>query len=132
MSTSQKRNKAVESITEHPLSLVGILQQVLEFVGPGHCIFMAVSKLSWQSYKRVPDVKLEGLSSKSCDVEFVCTPYTTLLRAAIAFASRLRLACICGLQLSTWRAQRAVELVGDRYISQYLLHVSCQCRGQSM
>jgi hypothetical protein len=115
MTSSRQHKKAAESVTEPPLSNAGILQLVLSYVGPGHCFFIGtVCKAWWQCYKRVPDVRVKRVDFNSSHVYLACTSYMTLLRAATASESRLRLAHCCGLQLSTWRAQRAVGFFGDQ------------------
>src|SRR5687768_6973605 len=84
-----------------PLSDGSILQQVLNFVGAGHWLFVATVDKSWRdAYARSPAVCVKSFTKRMgpCTVE--CVRGITLLKAIFGSASRVRLAHDLGVQLS--------------------------------
>jgi hypothetical protein len=95
-----KRATRDPSVLLHPLTF-GILQQMLEFVGPGQFLFVSLVNKAWnEAYRTIQSVSLP--CARTCIFKkpdcITCAPSTTLLSAAFASPERLRLADI-GLQL---------------------------------
>jgi hypothetical protein len=92
------------------LSNAGLLQQVLSFVGRGQWFFVAAVNSDWyQAYSRV----LDGIRSTQPSPDQQST-VREIFHSAV-FASRLRLAHACGLQLDSkdWRLRRNAGLFAE-------------------
>jgi hypothetical protein len=75
-----------------PLQNTGVLQNVLSYVGPGHCVFVApVSKLWLRLYNKVESQQLT-VEDEYEDYTVTCGPKMTLLSSVFESVSRVRLA----------------------------------------
>jgi hypothetical protein len=91
-----------------------ILQQVLNFLGPGHYLYASpVSKLWLECYSRVPDCRIPSRDEYHHLESKVCSHSQTLYSAIFSSQSRLRLAHAAGLQFATPRAWRLQRLAGQ-------------------
>jgi hypothetical protein len=100
----------------NPLSEAGVLQRALGYVGPGHWLLISLVSKSWrESYLHVPEQHIiEHDSTFQIEqADFTCTPRMTLLKAAVASAAVLKLACDCGLNLHSSRLQCIAGRWGD-------------------
>jgi hypothetical protein len=96
------RKRAARSCSLEPLSHPGILQHVLDYVGPGCFLFAAlVAKAWWYSYARVPGCQLVGIDSFGNIANVQIVPQTTLSSAAFASPTCVKLASDCLLRLDT-------------------------------
>jgi hypothetical protein len=68
-----------------------------------------------KSYLQVPEQQMIGLDSQLAEIEseFTCEHHMTLLRAVVASATVIKLACECGLPVKSRRLQFAVGRRGD-------------------
>jgi hypothetical protein len=112
----QKLTSAEHSID--PLSEAGVLQRVLGYVGPGHFLLMALISKEWrESYLQVPEQHIiehdHDAFFQTYNVEFTGKPRMTLLKAAVASAFLMKLACDCGLPIESSRLQFIVGRWGD-------------------
>jgi hypothetical protein len=82
-----------------PLYVVGILQRVLSYAGPGHWLFLSTVCSLWRDvYCRVSDKTLLKKGYMDCAKQFTGTPKMTMYSAVFASPSRVRLAHESGLQ----------------------------------
>jgi hypothetical protein len=101
--------------TRNPLGEAGILQQVLNYLGPGHWLFAALVSKAWHlAYLQVPEHQMFGVGHGSPRTPIVCVPQMTLYSAAVASAARLALACAVGLNLSSKALQVAAGKWGSK------------------
>jgi hypothetical protein len=105
----------------NPFSELGVLQRVLEYVGAGQCLFIALVSHQWkQLYEKVADCTVKGVDDDTAAgfVEFTCTSTTTLASAAFASTQRVRLAHECGLNLKegTFSLQFIAGKYGDKKV----------------
>jgi hypothetical protein len=108
----------------NPLSQAGILQHVLNYLGPGHWLFAALVAKAWhQAYQQVPEHRMTG-GEVNARMPVVCVPQMTLYSAAVASSARLRLAHRAGLELSSSNLQFAVGKWGCNIID--LLRVAAR------
>jgi hypothetical protein len=110
----QKVGSAEHSI--NPLSEAGVLQRILGYVGPGHWLLMALVSKEWrESSSHVPEQQFfeHDLYIQTFDAEFTCVPRMTLLKAAVASAAVIQLACDCGLALDSSKLQLVAGRWGD-------------------
>jgi hypothetical protein len=108
------RKRAARSCSIDPLGHPGILQHVLDYVGPGCFLFAAlVAKAWWYSYARVPGCQLVGIDSLGNIANVVCSPQTTLSSVVFASPTCVKLAHDCGLQLSTGTSN--LQRIAGRY-----------------
>jgi hypothetical protein len=90
---STRKQKKVTARCSSPLDTAAILQQVLDFVGPGHSAFISGVSKAWQlSYTKVADSTVPKLKPGS-RATVMCTAKMTLYSAAMASGSRLSWAC---------------------------------------
>jgi Ankyrin repeats (3 copies) len=86
---------------EEEVLCAGILQVVLDFVGPGHCLNVATVCKAWQaSYKRVASVKVAVITKDGRSISIDCTSAMTFLSLAFTSPDSIRRAYNCGLRLS--------------------------------
>jgi hypothetical protein len=108
----QKRASADHSIK--PLSEAGVLQRILGYVGPGYWLLVALVSKEWrESYLQVSEQQMIGLDSQYAEIEVTCEPHMTLLKAAVASAAVIKLACDCGLRFDSSRLQFIAGRWGD-------------------
>jgi hypothetical protein len=105
----------------NPFSESGVLQRVLDFVGAGHCLFMALVSREWRLlYSQVADCIAEGVDDDTDEgaVEITCTAKMTLASAAFASKQKARLAHECGLNLAegTFSLQFIAGKHGDKKV----------------
>jgi hypothetical protein len=96
----------------HPLHDSILLHTVLEFVGVGEFVFVALVSSAWHAaYKQLPSGgTTEFIPSDQQQHGSSCQPCMTLLKAALASEARLQLSEQYGLPLNkqcNWRLQRA-------------------------
>jgi hypothetical protein len=107
---------SVDDHSINPLIEEGVLQQILGYVGPGLWVGMSLVSKAWrQSYLQVPEQQIiEYLAFFQTDnVEITCKTRMTLLKAAVASASMMKLACDCGLPVGSRRLQYTAGRWGD-------------------
>jgi hypothetical protein len=91
ISTHAQKRSAADS--NSPLLNPGILQQVLSYVGPRHCLFVAPVSRWWRSmYARVERQQLPALSKVGCTFYVNCVPQMTLYSSVFSSPSRVKLA----------------------------------------
>jgi hypothetical protein len=99
--TAKQQKSASAEHGINPLSETGVLQRVLDYVGPGQWLLMSLVSKDWlESYSQVPEQQLNGHFTGT---EFICKPRMTLLGAAVASASVIEFACALGLPLNSSR-----------------------------
>jgi hypothetical protein len=106
------------SVADHsinPLIEEGVLQQVLGYVGPGSWFLMSLVSKGWrESYLQVEQQNLElGSQLAELNSEFAHEPRMTLLKATVASAAVIKLACDCGLPVGSRRLQFIAGRFGD-------------------
>jgi hypothetical protein len=99
---AQKRSAADDS--SNPLLQAGILQEVLDDVGPGHWLFISMVNKLWedlygkaegrQVFKITNDHRVYGYTVHD---RSTCVPLMTLFSSTFASSSRVRLARSSGL-----------------------------------
>eukprot|EP00953_Heterococcus_sp_UTEX-ZZ885_P022031 12241-Heterococcus_DN1.PRE.1 len=96
------RNKrAVLATSQNPLC-AGLLQLVLEFVGPGYCLHAGTVCKAWrESYSQVAAVTLTVATWDGRSISFICGPTHTLRSAAFTSQATLRWAHSWSLNLGT-------------------------------
>jgi hypothetical protein len=95
----------------NPLSEAGVLQRVLDYVGPGHWLPVAFVSKAWhKSYQRVSNCLITWRTVNYHLIDIKCAPRMTLLSAALGSSSLLQLACELGLQLDSERPQFALAV----------------------
>jgi hypothetical protein len=87
---AQKRSTADRT---NPLQQVGVLQRVLDYVGPGHWCFVAEVSSLWRDLNRnVASREIQVFDSYSCLTKTItCLPQMTSFSAVLASPSRVRL-----------------------------------------
>jgi hypothetical protein len=86
LSSRAQKDSAADS--SNPLQQAGILQRVLDYVGPGHWCFLAEVSSLWRNlYTRVASRELQGMYSNN---KVICCSQMTLCSAVFASPSRLR------------------------------------------
>jgi hypothetical protein len=110
IATRAAKRSAVDS--RNPLQQAGILQRVLDYVGPGHWRFVAeVSRLWRELYSRVADVVMQAIRF---EWKINCVPQMTTFSAVFSSPSRLRLyAQARELHCKAKRFQRAAGTYAD-------------------
>jgi hypothetical protein len=94
--------KKARLYSTNPFSEAGVLQHVLNYLGPGHWLFAALVSEDWhQAYLKVPEHQMVGVSPINPRVPVVCVPQMTLYSAAVASVTRLTLAEDVGLDLDS-------------------------------
>jgi hypothetical protein len=85
-----------------PLSQRDLLQRVLSYVGPGHCLFLSkVSSLWRELYARVAPFEIQILTFRTRRlVNLTCSPQITLYSSVFGTPSRVRLAHDSGVDCS--------------------------------
>jgi hypothetical protein len=108
--TAQKRS-ATDNI--NPLQHAGILQRVLDYVGPGHWCFVAEVCGQWRDlYKKVASTELKTTDLYPQNI--ICVPHMTLYSSVFASPSRVRLRKPWhGLECRTRAYQRAAGRHAD-------------------
>jgi Ankyrin repeats (3 copies) len=78
--------------SSNPLLVPGILQNVLIFVGPGHCLFVALISRLWRdTYNNLGSQQLKVASGRR-EQMITCDPQMTLYSSVFASPSRVKLA----------------------------------------
>jgi hypothetical protein len=97
----------------NPLSETGVLQRVLDYVGPGCWLLMSLVSKAWrESYLHVLQQQIK--TEHDCvETGVEGEPRMTLLKAAVTSASVLKLACDCGLPLDSSTLQYIAGRRGD-------------------
>jgi hypothetical protein len=109
--TSQERNTAD---SRNPLQHAGILQRVLDYVGPAHWCFVAEVCSLWRDlYKRVACRGMEVRTLWGMVIEMMCVPQMTMQSAVFASPSRVRHAHAHGLSYTADHDQRAAGMYAD-------------------
>jgi hypothetical protein len=106
----------------NPFSELGVLQRVLEYVGAGHCLFIALVSHQWkQLYEKVADCTVEGVDDNTAAgfVEITCSSTATLASAAFASTQRARLAHECGLNLK--EGTFSLQFIAGKYSDKKVL-----------
>jgi hypothetical protein len=107
---AQKRSAAD---IRNPLHQSGILQRVLDYVGPGHWCFVAEVSSLWRDLtNKVTNMFVDDqVVGSTCRVN--CYPTTTMFSAVFASPSRLRYAQARELHCTTSRYQHAAGMYAD-------------------
>eukprot|EP00953_Heterococcus_sp_UTEX-ZZ885_P039885 20415-Heterococcus_DN1.PRE.3 len=107
--------KCTASDSSNPLVDLGmILQNVLSYVGPGHCLFMAPVNKMWKDlYDGVESQKLTINANTIDKAIIVCVPAMTLYSSVLSSPSRVQLAHGNALDCTTEAYQRAAGKHGD-------------------
>eukprot|EP00953_Heterococcus_sp_UTEX-ZZ885_P032696 17055-Heterococcus_DN1.PRE.1 len=96
IATREQKRSAADS--SNPLLYLGILQNVLSYVGPGHCLFVKPVSKWWKDlYARVESQKL----TINANTIIVCVPQMTLYSSVLSSPSRVHLAHESGLDCTT-------------------------------
>jgi hypothetical protein len=98
-----KRVKRDPSVILHPLTY-GTLQ-VLDFVGPGHYLYVSLVSKAWhEAYKSVQSVVIPCVRRHMYDKPelITCAPSMTSTSAVFASPARVRFAAAAYLKLSYW------------------------------
>jgi hypothetical protein len=125
-SKHQKVTSAADSM--NPLSEAGVLQRVLGYVGPGYWLLISLVSKGWrESYLQVPEQQIteQGAYLQIENTEFMCKPRMTLLKAAVASAAVMQLACDCGPPLDCSRLLFIAGRWGDVATLSAALSVAC-------
>jgi hypothetical protein len=102
-----KAQKFDASDIRHPLQQTGILQRVLDYVGPGHWLFVAeVSSLWRELYLKVADREIQV----NPYIQITCVPQMTMLSAVFGSPEQVRLAHAHGLLCTTGDYQMAAGM----------------------
>jgi hypothetical protein len=99
-----KRVTRDPSVIIHPLTY-GILQLVLDFVGPGNYLFVSVVNKAWNdAYKSVQSVAIPRVCNSAYEKpeSITCAPSMTATSAVFASPARLLLAVAANFQLDTY------------------------------
>jgi hypothetical protein len=103
IATASLNSSAMHSSSRNPLQEVGVLQNVLESVGPGHWYYLAAVCRLWRDlYSQLAPAEMaararDGVKHISCDA------HTTLYSAVFASSERVSLALAAGGIDSTTR-----------------------------
>jgi hypothetical protein len=88
----------------------GVVQQVLEFLGPGHAVYIATVCKAWQeSYSAVEAANVAVVARDGRTISFDCTSHMTFLSLAFTSPAAVRWAHRCGLRL---RATACANIAG--------------------
>jgi hypothetical protein len=99
-----KRMTRDPSVIIHPLTY-GILQLVLDFVGPGNYLFVSLVNKAWnEAYKSVQSVAIPRVCNSAYEKpeSITCAPSMTATSAVFASPARLLLAVAANFQLDTY------------------------------
>jgi hypothetical protein len=106
-----------------PLSEAGVLQRVLDFVGPGHWLLMSLVSKDWRKmYLLVPEQQIIGPGSQFAGIAFMCKPRMMLLKAAVASAAVMELSCECGVPLGS----SSLQFIAGRFADVATLSAALQ------
>jgi hypothetical protein len=106
--TSQKRSAADSS---HPLQQAGILQHVLDYVGPGHWCFVAEVSSLWRDvYSRLASTEMPKIGFHD---KITCVPQMTLYSAVFACPARVRLAAAREVRCTALYYQHVAGMCAD-------------------
>jgi hypothetical protein len=110
-----KRITRDPSIIIHPLTY-GILQLVLDFVGPGHFLYISLVSKAWnEAYKAVQSVAIPRVCN--CTYEkpdpITCTPSMTATSAVFASAARVLFAAAANFQLDTYWSRPWISVAAN-------------------
>jgi hypothetical protein len=91
MTTTQVAQKRSAADISNPLLYPGILQNVLSYVGSGHCLFVASVSTWWKGmYATVESHQLAVCGVDSCaSITITCDPQMTLYSSVFASPSRV-------------------------------------------
>jgi hypothetical protein len=109
---AQKRSAAD---SRNPLIEAGVLQHVLSYVGPGHCIYVAPVSSMWRDlYAKVKSQQLTVYDEDSLESIIInCVPQMTLYSSVFTSPSRVQLAHESGLDCTSEAYQRAAGKHAD-------------------
>jgi hypothetical protein len=94
-----------------PLQQAGILQRVLDYVGPGHWLFIAQVSSLWRDlYIGVAAMELHVVDFPN---NIYSLPQTTLFSSVFASPTRVQLAQAHGLRCTTFEYKRAAGMYAD-------------------
>jgi hypothetical protein len=94
--------------SKNPLYERGVLENVLQFVGPGEWWFVSPVCSLWRDvYAQLPPVQMCKVALDLADRDFTCVSQMTLYSAAFGSASRVQLAHKAGLNCITEAYQYA-------------------------
>jgi hypothetical protein len=116
MATPQKRSAAGSN---DPLLEVGVLQNVLSYVGRGHHLFVAPVSKRWREVYAKSSLQLRVYKYSSSST-VSCDPYMTLYSSVFASSARVQLAHESGLDCSS----KEYQLAAGRYASVATLAVA--------
>jgi hypothetical protein len=107
---STRRQK--QAVAAAALSDEGILKQIFEFL-PGHHLFLSGVCREWRAvYAGTADQRVRNFSLYDNIKLVTCGTRTTLFSAAVASPTTARLACECGVQIST---SENMQVIAGRY-----------------
>eukprot|EP00953_Heterococcus_sp_UTEX-ZZ885_P028555 15222-Heterococcus_DN1.PRE.1 len=99
VATRYQKRVALEK--SNPLQEPGILHRILDYLGLGHYLFIALVSREWkQLYSTLSPYKVDSLDEDRFFEEVKCKIHTTLASAAFGSASRAKLAHRFGLKLA--------------------------------
>jgi hypothetical protein len=109
-------SKCVAADSANPLNEAGILQHVLNILGPWHHLFISAVSKAWNnSYEQVASVQMAGFAEIGDCYEHTAlhtiTSKTTVCSAVFACGSRVKLAHQCGLTFGNEQLQRVAGKV---------------------
>jgi hypothetical protein len=106
----QKRSAAD---SRNPLEQTGILQRVLDYVGPGHWLFVTEVNFLWRlMYKKVASREVQ-VNNPFVRGRITCIPQMTTFTAVFASSSRVRLAHARELRYRTAVCHHSAGMYGD-------------------
>jgi hypothetical protein len=104
-----QKPSAIDS--SNSLQQSGILQRVLDYVGPGHWCFVAQANSFWRDvYVRVAGKEIQMVGLRTT---MTCLPQTTTFSAVFTSPSRMRHAHAHGLDCTSAQYQRAAGKYAD-------------------
>jgi hypothetical protein len=111
----QKRSAAGSS---DPLLDLNVLQIVLSYVGPGHCLFVALVSKWWRElYFGVDSQQLAIDPGCSRETDVIGVPQMTLYSSVFASPPRVKLAHLNGLDCTLKKYRQAAGKYADITIS---------------
>jgi hypothetical protein len=101
--------------SSNSLLCLGILQILFNYVGPGHCLFVAPVCRCWKDlYDTVESQQLQGYDAYARRSDRItCVPQMTLYSSVFASSSRVQLAHTSGLDCSSKEYHHAAGKFAD-------------------
>jgi hypothetical protein len=106
-----RAQKRIAADSRNPLLNLGILKNVLSYVGPRHYLFVALVSKGWKG--TYSTLKNQQVAFESSSEVCTCVPQTTLHRAVFASPSRVKLAQQSRLDCTSWIYRRAAGTHAD-------------------